>query len=399
MIKSSNKDVFCSFCSKSKDEVKTIISSGSFLGMSVYICEECVSYCDEIVKKMNIENTSKNLSIYPLHIKKILDDEVIGQEKAKEIISVAVFMHMIRTRTGVGSKSNLLMIGPSGSGKTLMIQTLASAMGIPFAISDATALTESGYVGEDVENVIIRLLQICEYDVQKAEKGIIYIDEIDKIARKSSDQDRFSHRDVSGEGVQHGLLKILEGSNLSINHKSSRGSSDVIQINTKNILFICGGSFDGIQNIVKKRLNNRMIGIGNQLKLLDYKDDSKLVTTHDLVKFGMIPEFVGRLPVIVMFDSLTEDDLTKIITQPKSSILKQYKEMLMSIGVDLNIEPEAIRAIAREAHRRKVGARGIRTLMEELLFKAIYKVDGKKYSINIREEDVLSKNVKLCSKK
>ena len=306
---------------------------------------------------------------------------------------------MIRTRTGVGSKSNLLMIGPSGSGKTLMIQTLASAMGIPFAISDATALTESGYVGEDVENVIIRLLQICEYDVQKAEKGIIYIDEIDKIARKSSDQDRFSHRDVSGEGVQHGLIKILEVSNLSINHKSSRGSSDVIQINTKNILFICGGSFDGIQNIVKKRLNNRMIGIGNQLKLLDYKDDSKLVTTHDLVKFGMIPEFVGRLPVIVMFDSLTEDDLTKIITQPKSSILKQYKEMLMSIGVDLNIEPEAIRAIAREAHRRKVGARGIRTLMEELLFKAIYKVDGKKYSINIREEDVLSKNVKLCSKK
>ena len=399
MIRSSSKDIFCSFCGKSKDEVKTIISSGSFLGMSVYICEECVSYCDEIVKKVNIENTSKNLNIYPLHIKKILDDEVIGQEKAKEIISVAVFMHMIRTRTGVGSKSNLLMIGPSGSGKTLMIQTLASAMSIPFAISDATALTESGYVGEDVENVIIRLLQICEYDVQKAEKGIIYIDEIDKIARKSSDQDRFSHRDVSGEGVQHGLLKILEGSNLSINHKSSRGSSDIIQINTKDILFICGGSFDGIQNIVKKRLNNRMIGIGNQLKLLDYKDDSKVVTTHDLVKFGMIPEFVGRLPVIVMFESLTENDLTRIITEPKSSILKQYKEMLMSIGVDLNIEPEAIRAIAREAHRRKVGARGIRTLMEELLFKAIYKVDGKKYSINIQEEDVLSKNIKLCSKK
>lgn len=393
-----DKDIFCSFCGKSKDEVKTMISNASFLGAFVYICEECVLYCDEIVKKVSIENVPKNIGIYPAKIKKMLDEEVIGQEKAKEMLSVAVFMHLIRTQTGIGSKSNLLMIGPSGSGKTLMIRTLASTMGIPLAISDATTLTESGYVGEDVENVIVRLLQACDYDVQKAEKGIVYIDEIDKIARKSSDQDRSSQRDVSGEGVQHGLLKILEGSNLSINHKSNRGINETIQINTKDILFICGGSFEGIQNIIKKRVNNRSIGIGSKIESQN-QDKPKSLTTHDLIKFGMIPEFIGRLPVTVMLDSLTEDDLARIITQPKSSILKQYQEMLLSVGVELSISQEAIKAIAKEAHRQKVGARGIRALMEELLFKAIYKIDGKKYLINIGEEEVVKKEVKLQLKK
>ena len=393
----NEKNIFCSFCGKSKDDVKTIISSGSLSSISAYICDECVVFCDEIVKKVNIDTHLVDLDLYPLNIKKLLDEEVIGQDQAKEIISVAVFMHMIRIKTGVGSKSNLLMIGPSGSGKTLMIRTLASILGIPLAISDATALTESGYVGEDVENVIVRLLQACEYDVQKAEKGIVYIDEIDKIARKSSEQERSSHRDVSGEGVQYGLLKILEGSTLSINHKSVRGANDTIQINTKNILFICGGAFEGIQNIVKKRINKRIIGLGNKLRFFN-KENVDTVTTHDLVKFGLIPEFIGRLPVIVPFDELTEDDLAKIITEPKSSILKQYRDMLMSVGVDLSMEPEAVRAIAKEALQRKIGARGIRSLMEEILFKGIYKIDGKKYKINIGEEEVLNKAVKLQAK-
>ena len=386
------------FCAKSKDAVTTIISSGSISGSSVYICNECIFYCQEILSKVETNAGLEEIDLYPADIKTMLDEEIIGQENAKQIISVAVFMHLIRIKTGIGSKSNLLMIGPSGSGKTLMIRTLASILGVPLAISDATVLTEAGYVGDDVESVIMRLLQSCEYDVQKAEKGIVYIDEIDKIARKSSEESRSTHRDVSGEGVQYGLLKLLEGSTLSLNHKSSRGSGDTIQINTKNILFICGGAFEGIQNIVKRRINKRIIGIGNKLRFLDKRNSVDAVTTHDLVKFGLIPEFVGRLPVIVSFETLTEDYLARIITEPKSSILKQYRDMLSSVGVELSMGDEAIRAVAREAYDKKIGARGIRSLLEEILFRAIYRIDGKKYSIDIQEEDVMSKSAKLRAK-
>lgn len=409
--KDTGYDIFCSFCGRYKDEVNKIIAGPN----GIFICDECIDTCNRIILEDIMESDDKHEEIKakvienteipsPEQINKILDEYVIGQKEAKKVLSVAVYNHYKRIKNMDKiddvelQKSNILMIGPTGSGKTLIAQTLAKVLRVPFAIADATTLTEAGYVGEDVENILLRLIQAADYDISKAEKGIIYIDELDKISRKSENPS--ITRDVSGEGVQQALLKIIEGTVASVPPTGGRKhpQQEYLKIDTSNILFICGGAFEGLEKIIESRTGEKVMGFGAKViekKDIDYGTIFSEVLPHDIIKFGLIPELVGRLPIITSLGQLDKEAFIDILTKPKNAIIKQYKKMFKMDDVELEFEEDALDEIVNLAIERKTGARGLRSILEKVMLTAMYEVPSNK---NIKKCVITKNVVTKCAK-